>query len=106
VHVVDSPPFMSSHCKDQSHRFHAGNQHEHIFKVDSLLLQIAFRHELCFMLDDAPVLIPLCFVNPFEANGSVIAWKINRNLSSILLNRAQLFHHSGVPAWIMRNLFK
>jgi hypothetical protein len=73
VHMVDTPPFVCCHCKDQSNRFHAGNRHENLFEVDSLPLHIAFHDEPGWRLDDAPVLIPLCFVNPFEANRSLIA---------------------------------
>jgi hypothetical protein len=89
--MMDGPPFMCSNCKNQSHQFHEGNQREHLLKIDSLLLHIAFCDELGFMLDGTPMLIPLCLVNPFEANGSYPTMIILVLLSSSLLRCVLVF---------------
>jgi hypothetical protein len=34
------------------------------------------------MLDDMPVLAPLCLVEPFEISGLMIGWEINGNPKS------------------------
>ena len=77
VHVMDAPAVVRCDGEEQAHRLQSSDGSEHLFEVDAGTLHVALGDKAGFVFDDAPVLVALHFVHPFQPDGSVSAWKFD-----------------------------
>jgi hypothetical protein len=97
LHVMNTPAFLGSQRKEESHRFHPYHGGEGIVEVDAFLLHETACHQASLVLDDGTGFIPLQLEHPLKCDRAVTTREINKLLGTVLPNRVHLRLHHGTP---------
>jgi hypothetical protein len=82
--------FLSSQCKEESHRFHLCHGGEGIIKIDAFLLHETTCHKSSLVLDDGTGFIPLQPEHPLKGDHAVTTREVSKLLGMVLLNCVHL----------------
>jgi hypothetical protein len=84
--VINTPTFLGSQRKEESHRFHPCHGGKGIVEVDSFLLHETACHQASLVLDDGTGFIPLQLEHPHNGDRAITTKEINKLLGAVLLN--------------------
>jgi hypothetical protein len=87
---MNTPTYLGSQRKEESHGFHSCHGGEGIIEVYPLLMHENACHQMSLMLDDGAVFIPLQLEHPLKVDRMVTMREISKLLGAILLNCVHL----------------
>jgi hypothetical protein len=92
---MNTPAFLGSQHKEDSHRFHPCHGGKGIFEVDSFPLHETTCHQASLVLDDGTGFIPLQLEHPLKGDHTVTMREISKLPGAVLLNCIHLQLHHG-----------
>jgi hypothetical protein len=101
---MNTPAFLSSQRKEESHRFHPCHGGEGIVKVDPLPLHKTACHQASLALDDDTSFVPLQLEHPLKGDRPVTMREISKLSGAILFNCVHLRLHRGTPCHVSLGL--
>jgi hypothetical protein len=101
---MNTPTFLGSQCKEESHGFHLCHGGEDIIEVDPLPLHETACHQASLALNDGTGFIPLQLEHPLKGDRAVTTREISKLSSAILPNCVHLQLHHGTPCRVSLNL--
>ena len=101
---MDTPAFLGSQRKEESHGFHPCHGGEGIVEVDPLLLHETACHQASLVLDDGAGFIPFQLEHPLKGDRAVTTREISKLPGAVLLNRVHLRLHRGTPCRVFLGL--
>jgi hypothetical protein len=87
---MNTPAFLDSHRKEESHRFHPCHGGEGIIEVDAFPLHETACHQASLVLDDGTGFIPLQLEYPLKGDRAVTTREISKLPGAVLLNCVHL----------------
>src|SRR5438552_19151159 len=94
---MDTPAFLGSQRKEESHGFHPCHGGEGIVEVDPLLLHETACHQASLVLDDGAGFIPFQLEYPIKGDRAITTSGISKHPSPITLNRVHHRLHRKTP---------
>jgi hypothetical protein len=101
---MNTPAFLGSQRKEESHGFHSCHGGEGIVKVDPLPLHKTVCHQASLVLDDGADFIPLQLEHPLKGDCAVTTREISKLSGAVLLNCVHLRLHHGTPCRVSLSL--
>jgi hypothetical protein len=87
---MNTPAFLSSQRKEESHGFHPCHWGKGIIKVDAFPLHETTCHQASLMLDDGTGFIPFQLEHPLKRDHAVTMREISKLSGAVLLNCVHL----------------
>jgi hypothetical protein len=87
---MNTPTFLGSQRKEESHGFHPCHGGKGIIKVDAFSLHETACHQASLMLDDGTDFIPLQLEHPLKGDRAVTMREISKLPGVVLLNYVHL----------------
>jgi hypothetical protein len=103
---MNTPTFLGSQHKEESHRFHPCHRGEGIVEVDPFPLNETACHQASLMLDDGTSFIPLQLEHPLKGHRVVTTREISKLPGAVLLNCVHLQLHRDTPCSMSLSLRK
>jgi hypothetical protein len=94
---MNTPAFLCSQRKEESHGFHLCHGGEGIIEVDAFPLHETVCHQVSLVLDDGTSFIPLQREHPLKGDRVVTTREISKLPCAVLLNCVHLQLHRGMP---------
>jgi hypothetical protein len=94
---MNTPAFLGSQRKEESHGFHMCHGGEGIIEVDCFPLHETTCHQASLVLDDGTGFIPLQLEHPLNGGRAVTTREISKLQGAVLLNCVHLRLHHGTP---------
>jgi hypothetical protein len=101
---MNTPAFLGSQHKEESHGFHPCHGGEGIIEVDAFPLLETVCHQVSLVFDDGTDFIPLQLEHPLKGDRAVTTREISKLLGVILLNCVHLRLHHGTPCHVSLDL--
>jgi hypothetical protein len=101
---MNTPAFLGSQRKEESHGFHPCHGGEGIIEVDAFPLHETACHQASLVLDDGTSFIPLQLEHPLKGDRAVTTREISKLPSAVLLNCVHLRLHRGTPCHVSLGL--
>jgi hypothetical protein len=101
---MNTPAFLGSQCKEESHGFHPCHGGEGIVEVDTFPLHETACHQASLVLDDGIGFIPLQLEHPVKGDRAVSTREISKLPGAVLLNCVHLRLHRGTPCRVSLGL--
>jgi hypothetical protein len=92
---MNTPVFLGSQRKEESHGFHPCHRGEGIVEVDPFPLHETVCHQASLVLDDGTDFIPLQLEHPLKGDRAVTTREINKLSGAVLSNCVHLRLHHG-----------
>jgi hypothetical protein len=87
---MNTPAFLGSQRKEESHGLHPSHGSEGIIEVDPFPLHETACHQTSLVLDDGIGFIPLHLEHPLKGDRAVTTREISKLLGAVLLNCVHL----------------
>jgi hypothetical protein len=87
---MNTPTFLGSQHKEESHIFHPCHWGEGIVKVDAFSLHKTTCHQASLVLDDGTAFIPLQLEHPLKGDRAMTTREISKLPGVVLLNCVHL----------------
>jgi hypothetical protein len=101
---MNTPAFLGSQRKEESHGFHPCHGGEGIVEVDAFPLHETACHQVSLVLDDGTDFIPLQLEHPLKGDCAMTTREISKLLGAVLLNYVHLRLHRGTPCRVSLGL--
>jgi hypothetical protein len=101
---MNTPAFLGSQRKEESHGFHPCHGGEGIVEVDAFSLCETVCHQVSLALDDGTDFIPLQLEHPLKGDHAVTMREISKLPGMVLLNCVHLQLHHGTPCRVSLGL--
>jgi hypothetical protein len=101
---MNTPAFLGSQRKEESHRFHPRHGGECIIEVGPFSLHENVCHQASLVLDDGTSLIPLQLEHLLKGGHAVTTREISKLPHAVLLNCVHLGLHHGTPCRVSLGL--
>jgi hypothetical protein len=101
---MNTPAFLGSQRKEESHGFHSCHGGEGIIEVDAFPLHETTCHQASLVLDDGIGFITLQLEHPLKGDRVVTTREISKLPGAVLLNCVHLRLHRGTPCRVSLGL--
>jgi hypothetical protein len=101
---MNTPAFLGSQRKEESHGFHPCHGGEGIVEVDAFPLHETTCHQASLVFDDGTDFIPLQLEHSLKGDRVVTTREISKLPTAILLNCVHLRLHHGTPCCVSLDL--